>query len=136
MDTGDGFDVTTNMTFEQRGVQSGDLQEAIFSGGFTGMFAMGPMMMFGPASMMLPMMLGDEEIRVRSEPIRVMGFGSMHMEREVEIADLRGDPRGAGRRRRPRLRVRGGRGRAVPLLQLVRDGGRRRGDPLGARGVS
>lgn len=86
VDSGEGFDVTTNMTFEQRGVQPGNLQDAIFSGGFTSMFAMGPMMMFGPASMMLPMVLGDEDIRVRAEPIRIMGFGRMHMEREIEMA--------------------------------------------------
>lgn len=100
-DTGGTFDVTTNMTFEQRGVEAGNLQDAIFSGGFTGMFAMGPMMMFGPASMMLPMMLGEEDIRVRSEPIRIMGFGRMHMEREVEIAGhacvvIRVEPDGDG----------------------------------------
>lgn len=86
VDTGGTFDVTTDIRFEQRDVAPGNLQQAIFGGGFTGMFAMGPMMMFGPASMMLPMMMGEEDIRVRSEPIRVMGFGRMHMDREIEMA--------------------------------------------------
>jgi hypothetical protein len=89
VDVGDGYDVTTTTTLQQTGVSQDDLQGAAFGGGAFGMFAMGPMMMFGPSFMMLPMMLGEEEIRVREEPIRVMGAGSLYMEEEVEVAGQR-----------------------------------------------
>ena len=86
VDVGDAYDVTTSMTYQQAGVPKGDLESAMFGGSSIGMFAMGPMMMFGPSFMMVPMMLGEEDIHVREEPIRVMGFGALHMEREVEVA--------------------------------------------------
>jgi len=89
VDTGDGYDVTTTTTLQQRGVGQGELENAAFGGGAFGMFAMGPMMMFGPSFMMLPMMLGEEDIRVREEPMRVMGAGSLYMEEEVEVAGQR-----------------------------------------------
>lgn len=84
--TGEGFDVVTNMRYERQAVDQSELEDAIFGAGFMGMFTMGPMMMFGPFAMMLPMLLGEEDIRVRSEPIRVMGVGRLHMDREVEVA--------------------------------------------------
>lgn len=86
VDVGDAYDVTTTMTYQQAGVPKSDLDSAMFGGSTFGMFAMGPMMMFGPSFMMVPMMLGEEDIRVREEPIRVMGFGSLHMDSEVEVA--------------------------------------------------
>lgn len=86
VDTGELYDVTTTMTTQQLGVGSGDLDSAVFGGGSFGMFAMGPMMLFGPSFMMLPVMLGEEDIRVRQEPIRIMGFGNLYMEAEVEVA--------------------------------------------------
>lgn len=86
---GDAFDVTTTMTFEQHGVAADDLEDAMWGGGAAGMFAMGPMLMFGPTFMMLPMLLDGEDVAVRSEPTRVLGVGTMHMDREVEIAGHR-----------------------------------------------
>lgn len=86
VDTGDGYDVTTTTTLQQTGVGQSELENAAFGGGAFGMFAMGPMMLFGPSFMMLPMMLGEEDIRVREEPMRVMGAGSLYMEEEVEVA--------------------------------------------------
>lgn len=83
--TGDGFDVTTTTTVRQTGIAQEEVEDAMFGGGF-GLFAMGPMMMFGPSFMMVPMMLGEEEVRVRAEPMRMMGFGSVFMDREVEVA--------------------------------------------------
>jgi hypothetical protein len=89
VDVGDGYDVTTTTTLQQTGVSQDDLESAAFGGGAFGMFAMGPMMMFGPSFMMLPMMLGEEDIRVREEPMRVMGAGSLYMDAEVEVAGQR-----------------------------------------------
>lgn len=83
---GDGFDVTTTMTTEQTGVAIDELDGALFGGGSFAMLAMGPTMLFGPAAMMVPALVGQEDIRVREEPIRVMGYGTLHMEREVEVA--------------------------------------------------
>lgn len=85
-DRGETFDVSTTMTFQQTGVGADELDEAIFGGGAIGMFSMGPMLMFGPAFMVLPMLLEDTDIHVRSEPIEVMGVGQLHMDREEEVA--------------------------------------------------
>ena len=82
----DGFHVSTVLRFEQDGVAQDDLATAMFGGQALGMFGLGPMLVFGPSAMMLPMLLGEEEVRVREEPLRVMGFGSLHMEREEVVA--------------------------------------------------
>ena len=86
LDRDDGFHVSTVMRFEQKGVRQADLGNAMFGGQALGMFGLGPMLVFGPSYMMLPMLLGNEEVRVREEPLRVMGFGSLFMEREEVVA--------------------------------------------------
>lgn len=80
------YDVTTTMTVNQTGIAQSDLGSAAYGGNALGMFALGPMAFYGPAFMMLPMMLGQEDIRVREEPMRVMGMGSITMERSETIA--------------------------------------------------
>jgi hypothetical protein len=85
-DTGGQYDVTTTMTVNQKGVAQSDLSGAAFGGSAIGMFAFGPMLFYGPAFMMLPMMIGEEEIEVRSEPISMMGMGKIYMDRSEQIA--------------------------------------------------
>jgi len=80
------YDVTTTMTFEQTGVPLGGLDDAMFGGAGFAMFGFGPMMLFGPSFFLLPMMLGQEEIKVQDTPIRVMGMGTMYMDREEVVA--------------------------------------------------
>ena len=80
------YDVTTTMTFEQTSVPLGGLGDAVFGGAGFAMFGFGPMMLFGPSFFLLPMMLGQEEIKVQETPIRVMGMGTMYMEREEVVA--------------------------------------------------
>ena len=80
------FDVRTVMTFDQAGVGAGDLGAAMFGGAGMAMFGFGPMMLFGPGFFLLPLVLGQEEIAVREDPIDVMGMGTMVMEREEEVA--------------------------------------------------
>ena len=86
VDRNGSFDVRTVMTFDQVGVGSGDLGTAMFGGAGMAVFGFGPMMLFGPSFFLLPMVLGQEEIAVREEPIDVMGMGTMRMEREETIA--------------------------------------------------
>lgn len=85
-DEGDSYDVMTTMTVNQSGIPRGDLGSAAYGGNALGMFALGPMAFYGPAFMILPMMLGQEDIRVRNEPMRVMGIGSITMDRSESIA--------------------------------------------------
>lgn len=86
VDRGGSFDVNTVMRFDQEGVAAGDLGAAMFGGGGIGLFAFGPMMMFGPTAFLMPMILGNEDIAVRAEPIDAMGMGTVWMDREVEVA--------------------------------------------------
>jgi hypothetical protein len=86
VDRGGTFDVTTAMTVEQRGVALDDLGGAMFGGAGLAMFGFGPMMLFGPSFFMLPMVLGQEDVSVRDVPIRVLGMGTLYMEREEVVA--------------------------------------------------
>jgi hypothetical protein len=86
VDRGGTFDVTTAMTFVQKGVARDDLSGAMFGGAGLAMFGFGPMMFFGPSFFILPMLLGQEEIAVRDTPITVTGFGTIYMEREEVVA--------------------------------------------------
>lgn len=86
VDLGGSYDVTTNVTLVQAGVAHGDLGGAVFGGSGLAMFAFGPMMLFGPSFFLMPMLLGQEEIRVQETPIRMMGMGTMYMEREEVVA--------------------------------------------------
>jgi hypothetical protein len=86
---GDGYDVATTMTTSLRGVRQGDLTNALFGAGAMGMFGFGPMLLFGPSSMMLPMLLGSDDIAVRDEPSTMPGFGSLSLEREEIVAGHR-----------------------------------------------
>jgi hypothetical protein len=103
-DAGETFDATTTFTFAQTGLSAEDLSSVAFGGSLTGMLVMGPALAYGPAFFLLPMMLGEEEVRVRTEPIRMVGVGALHMEREEEVAgrtcvvvrfEPDGDPSGA-----------------------------------------
>jgi hypothetical protein len=103
-DVGGRFDATTTLTFVQAGLSAEDLSSVAFGGSMTGMLVMGPALAYGPAFFLLPMMLGEEEVRVRTEPIRMVGVGSLHMEREEQVAgrtcvvvrfEPDGDPSGA-----------------------------------------
>jgi hypothetical protein len=85
-DTGGSYTVETTMTFVQEGVSSDDLANAAFGGSMLGTFMFGPMMLFGPTFMMLPLMLGQEDIRVRPEPMLVMGMGRLTMDRSETVA--------------------------------------------------
>lgn len=87
-DVGDGFDVTSTMTFEQAGVGRDELSDAAMGGSMLGMFALGPMVMYGPSFMLLPMLLQGEDIAVRPEPIKVLGLGTLTMDRSEEVAGL------------------------------------------------
>ena len=78
---GDTYDTTTTMTFRAEGIEHDALADQMLGGAGIGGFIFGPMMTFyGPAAFLLPMMLGSEEIRVRSEPMRVVGMGSIYMD--------------------------------------------------------
>lgn len=83
---GGSFEVTTPMTLVQSNVDQDDLGEAMFGGSGLAMFAFGPMMLFGPSFFLLPMLLGEEDISVQDTPIRVMGMGTMYMDREEVVA--------------------------------------------------
>lgn len=85
-DRGGAFDATTTLTFEQTGLSADDLSSAAFGGSMAGLMMMGPMLAYGPAFFLLPMMLGEEDVRVRAEPLRLVGLGSLFMEREEEVA--------------------------------------------------
>jgi hypothetical protein len=85
-DTGGQFDVKTTMTVQQTGIAQSDLSGAAFGGSAIGMFAFGPMIFYGPAFMMLPMMLGEEDISVRPDPVSVMGMGKIYMDKSEQIA--------------------------------------------------
>jgi len=84
---GDSYDTATTMKVTQTGVSHDDLSTAALGGSMLGALALGPMMVFyGPAFMMLPMLLGQEDIHVRSEPVRVAGVGSVFMDKSETIA--------------------------------------------------
>ncbi len=84
---GDTYDTSTTMTVTQTGVAHDDLSTAALGGSMLGTLALGPMMVFyGPAFMMLPMLLGNEDIHVRTEPVRVAGMGSIYMDKSETIA--------------------------------------------------
>jgi hypothetical protein len=84
--TGGTFDVSTTMQVEQRGVAADDLGSAIFGSDAFGLMALGPALLYGPTFMLVPMLLANEDIAVRSDPIRILGFGRLHMDREEIVA--------------------------------------------------
>lgn len=82
---GDGFEVTTVQT-TRRSVPAGeDIGDAVLGGG-AGLFGFGGAMFLGPAFMILPLVLADEEVAVRSEPIELPGFGMVYMDSTSEVA--------------------------------------------------
>lgn len=83
---GGQYTVATTYALEQRGLDLSELGDAALGGSMMGTLAFGPMMMFGPSFMMLPMMLGQEDIAVRSEPMLVMGMGRLYMDRSETVA--------------------------------------------------
>ena len=86
VESGGSYDVTTTMTLEQVGIGQDDLSDAMFGGSSLAMFGFGPMMLYGPSFFLLPMVLGEEDIAVSDTPIRVMGMGTMYMDREEVVA--------------------------------------------------
>lgn len=102
-DLGGRFDVTTTVTFVQSGLSADDLSAAAFGGLMANLMTLGPALAYGPASFLLPMMLGEEDVRLRDEPIRLLGGASLHMDREEVVAgrtcvvaryEIEGDPSG------------------------------------------
>ena len=86
VEAGGAYEVTTTMTLVQTDVEQDALSDAMFGGSGMAMFGFGPMMLFGPSFFLLPMLLGEEDISVQSTPIRVMGMGTMYMDREEIVA--------------------------------------------------
>jgi hypothetical protein len=80
------MDVTTVLTMSQEGVAPGNLSDAILGGPGFGMLAFGPMMLFGPSFFVLPMLLEGQDIGVNPIPTRIMGLGTLTMEREEVVA--------------------------------------------------
>ena len=83
---GDAYDVVTTVTSSMEGVRHGDLSNALFGAGGMGMFGVGPMLVLGPSVMMLPLLLGQDDIAVGSEPRSMPGFGTLTMERSEVVA--------------------------------------------------
>ncbi len=84
---GSSYDVTTTTKVTQSGVAHDDLASAALGGSMSGALAIGPMMVFyGPSFTMLPMLLGNEDIHVRKDPVRVAGMGSIYMDKSETIA--------------------------------------------------
>jgi hypothetical protein len=50
------------------------------------MLGVRPMLLFGPSSFMLPMLIAQHDIAVRDAPIQVPGLGTLHMDREEIVA--------------------------------------------------
>lgn len=82
---GETFDVTTVQTVHNGGVEASDLDEAALGVG-GGMLGFGAAVFFGPAFMLLPLVLVDQEIAVRDEPIEVAGYGTVTMNSSSEVA--------------------------------------------------
>ena len=83
---GGRYTVSSSYAFVQSGLEASSLSDAALGGSMMGMFAFGPLMMFGPSFMMLPLLLGDEDIAVRAEPMRVMGMGELTMSESITVA--------------------------------------------------
>lgn len=81
------YAVTTTTTLVREGIAHDDLDDAMFGGSGLAMFSLGPMLLFGPGFFMIPMLLGQEDIHVQDTPIRVLGMGTMYMDREEVVAD-------------------------------------------------
>jgi len=86
VDRGGSFDLTTSMTVTQAGVAPGSISDAMFGGSGMAMFAFGPMMLFGANYFFLPLLLGQEDIAVRADPVGVKGIGLLFMDREEVVA--------------------------------------------------
>lgn len=86
VDRGGTYTVTSTVTSVQE-IAGDELDLGVLTLG-NGMGALGPSIMFGPMFMFLPMMLEGQDIRVRDEPIVVLGMGEMHMERTEQVAGL------------------------------------------------
>ena len=87
--TGDTYETVSTLTVRSSGVTQDELSDAMFGGEALATFGFGPMLAFyGPAIFMLPMMLGTEDIHVRSEPIRVAGMGSLIMDHSEQFAGI------------------------------------------------
>lgn len=85
VDRGGSYQVTTTMSTEQV-LAEGELDLDALGSGVFGLGAFGPALMFGPTFMILPLLLEDQDIRVRSEPVELMGMGTLRMERSERVA--------------------------------------------------
>ena len=82
---GDAFDVTTVQTTRSAGVDAADLDTAALTGG-GGLFGFAGAAFFGPAFMLLPLILLDQDVAVRDAPIEVAGYGSVYMDSTSTVA--------------------------------------------------
>ena len=84
---GKSYDTATTMKMTQTGVAHDGLSDAVLGGSMMTALAFGPLMMFyGPAFMMFPLLLGNKDIHVRSEPISVAGMGTITMDKSETVA--------------------------------------------------
>ncbi len=86
---GDAYDITTTTRITNSGLQQGEVMDALGGGGALAMFMFGPSILFyGPAVFVLPLVLADQDVAVRQDPITVEGFGTLHMDRSERVAGL------------------------------------------------
>jgi hypothetical protein len=84
------YEVTTTTKSTGKARYKEEISDILLGGGGGfGMMGFGALAMFGPAFMFMPMLMNDQDVRVRSEPIVVLGLGSIYMEREETIAGKR-----------------------------------------------
>jgi len=84
---GDSYDTTSVVTVTGTGVSQDGLLDGMFGGGAGAFLMFGPYLAFyGPAAFVLPFVLGDQEIAVRSEPIVAEGIATVRMDRAESYA--------------------------------------------------
>lgn len=86
---GDAYNVQTTYNIEQKNVSQDDLSDALYGGGALGLSALGPMLLYDPTFMMLPELLGNEDIHVRKDPVIIAGLGKIYMDKTIEAAGLK-----------------------------------------------
>ncbi|HEX7021324.1 MAG TPA: hypothetical protein VF171_00605 [Trueperaceae bacterium] len=83
---GDSYQVDTTYALNQKDIPEDSLQDALYGGAMLGMMAFGPMLMYGGGFTFLPMMIGEEDIHVRQEPMILMGMGKIYMDKAIMAA--------------------------------------------------
>lgn len=85
VDDGGDFDAMSSARVEQRGVALSDLGAAVTGSGAFTTLAYGPMLLLGPAFYVVPM-IGSEGIARSPTPIRILGVGTLTIDREAQVA--------------------------------------------------